>query len=146
MMKRPLEKLGLWLARKYIEIMEKDYDQQCKFLATIADANRAALQSAQAELAELRQAIREMRDSFYVEKNDGGEVWLRGPGSAWVEFHELTNASGMKDTEPKCKAALRTHHCERCGRDVRGTTDACPSVPKSERWRINWDQEAEDGK
>jgi hypothetical protein len=39
---------------------------------------------------------------------------------------------------PRCKNALGTFFCERCGRDVRGTKDACPDVPTSQRWKINY--------
>lgn len=39
---------------------------------------------------------------------------------------------------PPCKNAIGTWNCERCGRDVRGTKDACPDVPKSQRWKINY--------
>ena len=39
---------------------------------------------------------------------------------------------------PKCVSILGTFLCELCGRDVRGMKDACPFVPKSERWKINY--------
>ena len=39
---------------------------------------------------------------------------------------------------PRCIALLGTFLCERCGRDVRGMKDACPFVPKSDRWKINY--------
>lgn len=39
---------------------------------------------------------------------------------------------------PRCRTAIGTWLCERCGRDVRGTNDACPDVPKCQRWKINY--------
>lgn len=38
----------------------------------------------------------------------------------------------------RCRAALGTFLCEKCGRDVRGMKDACLAVPKSDRWKINY--------
>lgn len=39
---------------------------------------------------------------------------------------------------PICKPALGTTLCERCQRDVRGAKGACPAVPLSQRWKINF--------
>lgn len=37
---------------------------------------------------------------------------------------------------PACKNRVGTWLCERCGRDVRGTNDACPSIPREKRWNF----------
>lgn len=40
---------------------------------------------------------------------------------------------------PACKSAPFTMTCARCGRDMRApSNDACASVPKENRWRINY--------
>ena len=43
---------------------------------------------------------------------------------------------------PKCKNALGTWICERCGEDVRGKATACKAVPKKFRWRTDFGQNA----
>ena len=41
---------------------------------------------------------------------------------------------------PKCKNAIGTSLCERCGRDVRDNCDtACPAIPAEQRWRVKCD-------
>lgn len=51
-----------------------------------------------------------------------------------------TNVSDMirdpNGSYPACKNELGTYVFERCGRDVRGTMDACPAVPRELRWRF----------
>lgn len=37
---------------------------------------------------------------------------------------------------PSCKPVLGGRNCMRCGRDVAGRFDACPSVPREKRWRF----------
>lgn len=47
---------------------------------------------------------------------------------------------------PACKNRLGTYLCDRCGRDVRGTIDACPLVPREKRWRFRLAGEAVGGR
>lgn len=41
---------------------------------------------------------------------------------------------------PKCKNAIGTWNCERCGRDVRDNFEtACPAIPAEQRWRVKYE-------
>lgn len=43
-------------------------------------------------------------------------------------------------SHPRCKPALRSCLCERCGNDVNEMAfAACPSIPPDQRWSIHWD-------
>lgn len=56
---------------------------------------------------------------------------------------EANAAMMVQDPEgdcPKCKNALGTWICERCGEDVRGKNTACKAVPKKFRWRSDFSQ------
>lgn len=58
-----------------------------------------------------------------------------------VRVHMANVADMVVDPDgdcPRCRNAVGTWLCERCGRDVRGQSDACPAVPPEKRWRFNY--------
>ena len=60
-------------------------------------------------------------------------------GMARVHAANLELVEKCEDGDyPRCRNALGAYYCEKCGQDVRVTEGACPSVPISERWKVNY--------
>jgi hypothetical protein len=60
-------------------------------------------------------------------------------GMARVHAANLEMVEKCEDGDyPRCRNVLGAYYCEKCGHDVRVTKGACPSVPISERWKVNY--------